>query len=58
MHPLRTEVIEAPILSMSKRVEILNVHCSTPADLLYGKAALTLDMAIRITWQRISGGVG
>ena len=50
--------MEAPVLSMSKRVEILNVRCSTPADLLHCKAALTLDVANRITSRRIPGGVG
>jgi addiction module HigA family antidote len=50
-HPgdlIRTEVIEALGLSVSKAAEILQVRRATLSDLLHGKAALTPDMALRI----------
>ena len=50
-HPgdlIRTEVIEALGLSVSKAAEILNVRRATLSDLLRGKAALTAEMALRI----------
>jgi addiction module HigA family antidote len=33
---------------VSKAAEILKVHRATLSDLLYGKAALTAEMALRI----------
>ena len=50
-HPgemIRSEVIEALGLSVSKAAEILKVKRATLSDLLRGKAALTPDMALRI----------
>jgi addiction module HigA family antidote len=50
-HPgglIRTEVIEALGLSVSKAAEILKVRRATLSDLLHGKAALTPEMALRI----------
>jgi len=50
-HPgdlIRTEVIEALDLSVSKAAEILQVRRATLSDLLHGKSALTPDMALRI----------
>ena len=50
-HPgdlIRTEVIEALGLSVSRAAEILQVRRATLSDLLHGKAALTPDMALRI----------
>jgi addiction module HigA family antidote len=50
-HPgdlIRTEVIEALGLSVSKAAEILQVRRATLSDLLHGKASLTPDMALRI----------
>ena len=50
-HPgdlIKTEVIEALDLSVSKAAEILKVRRATLSDLLHGKAALTPDMALRI----------
>jgi antitoxin HigA-1 len=50
-HPgdlIRTEVIEALGLSVSKAAEILKVRRATLSDLLRGKAALTPEMALRI----------
>ena len=50
-HPgdlIRTEVIEALGLSVSKAAEVLNVRRATLSDLLHGKAALTPEMALRI----------
>ena len=50
-HPgdlIRTEVIEALGLSVSKAAEILGVRRATLSDLLHGKASLTPDMALRI----------
>jgi addiction module HigA family antidote len=43
-HPgdlIRTEIIEALGLTVSKAAEILNVRRATLSDLLHGKAALT-----------------
>jgi addiction module HigA family antidote len=50
-HPgdlIRTEVIEALGLTVSKAAEILQVRRATLSDLLHGKAALTPEMALRI----------
>ena len=50
-HPgdlIRTEILEALGLSVSKASEILKVRRATLSDLLHGKAALTPDMALRI----------
>jgi addiction module HigA family antidote len=50
-HPgdlIRTEVIEALGLSVSKAAAILKVGRATLPDLLHGKAALTPEMALRI----------
>jgi antitoxin HigA-1 len=50
-HPgdlIRTEVIEALGLTVSKAAEILNVRRATLSDLLHGKTALTPEMALRI----------
>lgn len=50
-HPgelIRTEIIKALGLSMSKAAEILKVRRATLSDLLNGKTALTADMALRI----------
>jgi addiction module HigA family antidote len=50
-HPgtlIRTEVIEAVGLNVSKAAEILKVRRATLSDLLRGKAALTPEMALRI----------
>ena len=50
-HPgelIRSEVIEALGLNVSKAAEILKVRRATLSDLLRGKAALTPDMALRI----------
>jgi addiction module HigA family antidote len=50
-HPgdlIRTEVIEALGLSVTKAAEILKVRRATLSDLLHGKSALTADMALRI----------
>ena len=50
-HPgdlIRTEVIEALGLSVSKAAAILQVRRATLSDLLHAKAALTPDMALRI----------
>jgi addiction module HigA family antidote len=50
-HPgslIKTEVIEALGLSLSKAAEILKVRRATLSDLLNGKSALTSDMALRI----------
>lgn len=45
---LRTEVIEALGLSVSRAAEILRVRRATLSDLLRGKSALTPEMALRI----------
>src|SRR6202171_1459759 len=50
-HPgdlIRTEIIEALGLSVSKAADILKVRRATLSDLLHGKAALTPEMALRI----------
>jgi addiction module HigA family antidote len=50
-HPgdlIRTEIIEALGLSISKAAEILKVRRATLSDLLHGKASLTPEMALRI----------
>ncbi|HUY12618.1 MAG TPA: HigA family addiction module antitoxin [Terriglobia bacterium] len=50
-HPgdlIRTEIIEALGLSVSRTAEILKVRRATLSDLLHGKAALTPEMALRI----------
>jgi antitoxin HigA-1 len=50
-HPgdlIRTEVIEALGLSVSKAAAILKVRRATLSDLLAGKAALSPEMALRI----------
>jgi len=50
-HPgdlIRTEIIEALGLSVSKVAEILKVRRATLSDLLHAKAALTPEMALRI----------
>jgi addiction module HigA family antidote len=50
-HPgdlIRTEIIEALGLSVSKAAEVLKVRRATLSDLLRGKAALTPEMALRI----------
>jgi antitoxin HigA-1 len=50
-HPgslIKTEVIEALGLSVSKAADILQVRRATLSDLLNGKSALTPDMALRI----------
>jgi addiction module HigA family antidote len=45
---IKTEIIEAYGLSVSKAAAILKVRRATLSDLLNGKAALTPDMALRI----------
>lgn len=50
-HPgdlIRTEIVEALGLSVSKAAEVLKVRRATLSDLLHGKAALTPEMALRI----------
>jgi addiction module HigA family antidote len=50
-HPgdlIRTEIIEALGLSVSKAAAILKVRRATLSDLLAGKAALSPEMALRI----------
>jgi len=50
-HPgdlIRTEIIDALNLSVSKAAEILKVRRATLSDLLHGKSALTPEMALRI----------
>jgi len=50
-HPgdlIRTEIIEALGLTVSKAAKILKVRRATLSDLLHGKAALTPEMALRI----------
>jgi addiction module HigA family antidote len=50
-HPgdlIRTEIIEALGLNVSKAAEILKVRRATLSDLLQGKAALSPEMALRI----------
>ncbi len=50
-HPgdlIRTEIVDALGLSVSKAAGILKVRRATLSDLLHGKAALTPEMALRI----------
>ena len=50
-HPgdlIKTEIVEALGLNVSKAAEILKVRRATLSDLLRGKAALTAEMALRI----------
>lgn len=50
-HPgdlIRTEIIEALGLSVSRAAQILKVRRATLSDLLNGKAALTPQMALRL----------
>jgi len=50
-HPgdlIKTEVIEALGLNVSKAADILKVRRATLSDLLHGKAALTPEMALGI----------
>jgi addiction module HigA family antidote len=50
-HPgdlIRTEIIEALGLNVSKAAEVLKVRRATLSDLLHGKAGLTPEMALRI----------
>jgi len=50
-HPgdfIRTEIIEALGLSISKAADILKVRRATLSDLLAGKASLSSEMALRI----------
>ena len=50
-HPgdlIKTEIVEALGLNVSKAAEILKVRRATLSDLLHGKAALTSEMALRI----------
>jgi addiction module HigA family antidote len=50
-HPgdlIRTEIIEALGLTVSRAAEILRVRRATLSDLLHGKASLTPEMALRI----------
>jgi addiction module HigA family antidote len=50
-HPgdlIKTEIIEALNLNVTKAAGILKVRRATLSDLLHGKAALTPEMALRI----------
>ncbi len=50
-HPgdlIKTEIIEALALSVTKAADILKVRRATLSDLLHGKSALTPEMALRI----------
>ena len=50
-HPgdlIRTEIVEALGLTVSKAAEILKVRRATLSDLLRGKSGLTPEMAMRI----------
>ena len=50
-HPgelIKTEIIEALGLNVSKAADVLKVRRATLSDLLHGKAALTPEMALRI----------
>jgi addiction module HigA family antidote len=50
-HPgdlMKTEILDALGLNVSKTAEILKVRRATLSDLLNGKAALTPEMALRI----------
>jgi len=50
-HPgdlIKTEIVEALSLSVSKAAQILKVRRATLSHLLHGKSALTPEMALRI----------
>ena len=50
-HPgdlIKTEIIEALGLSVSKAAEVLKVRRATLSELLHGKTALTPRMALRV----------
>jgi addiction module HigA family antidote len=47
-HLIKTEILEALDLSVSKAADILKVRRATLSDLLNGKSALTPEMALRI----------
>lgn len=50
-HPgdvIKTEIIEALDLNITRAAGILKVRRATLSDLLHGKAALTPEMALRI----------
>ena len=50
-HPgelIRSEIIEALGLNVSKAAQIVKVRRAALADLLHGKVAVTPDMALRI----------
>jgi antitoxin HigA-1 len=50
-HPgelIRTEIVEALGLNVTKAAEILHVRRAALSDLVHGKAALTPEMALRI----------
>jgi antitoxin HigA-1 len=50
-HPgdlIKTEIVDALGLSVSRAAEILGVRRATLSDLLHGKASLTPEMALRI----------
>lgn len=50
-HPgdiIKTEIIEALDLNVTKAAEILRVRRATLSDLLHGKSALSPEMALRI----------
>lgn len=50
-HPgelIRTEIIEALGLNITRAAEILQIRRATLSDLLAGKAALSPEMALRI----------
>ena len=50
-HPgdlIKTEIIEAAGLSVTKAAEVLKVRRATLSDLLNSKASLTPEMALRI----------
>ena len=50
-HPgdlIKTEIIDALGISVSKAAEVLKVRRATLSDLLHGKASLTAEMALRI----------
>jgi addiction module HigA family antidote len=50
-HPgelIRTEIVDALGLTVSKTADVLKVRRATLSDLLHGKAALTPEMALRI----------
>ena len=50
-HPgdfVRTEILEALGLSVSKAADILNVRRATLSDLLHGKSGMSPEMALRI----------